>query len=379
MASSLLCAALLALAIGGSAALRAKPATEAKPAKAVAATQAKVAVKAAAKAVTAADVQALHKRLESMATGLEGMLSKTGSLSQTKVAPTLALFLKQLKATLSATAGMKDYAQAMKRLRDARAGVTSLTRDLVHQQESLMKEDESQKESLLLGVLMTRQKAPMDQQLEVLKSSDFAELPVSKALVAKHDGKVALYAQAAEFLDKHGDQGKAAAGMVNTVKEQRAEKVNAVATQLEKHLKVLEHQQHERERRHKKEMAALDEQRKKASKSEQHKIDLVKKRSERKFKKSNAMNLRDISSMKAAVDAVKKGDMAALNKARSALEASLKAMKGQTGGFLHLLQLGHKVLRRDCPFCAAQCLDKCHEAGKSYATCLTTCADAGKS
>jgi hypothetical protein len=43
------------------------------------------------------------------------------------------------------------------------------------------------------------------------------------------------------------------------------------------------------------------------------------------------------------------------------------------------IQLASNFLQRDCPYCAAQCVDKCHEAGKPYVQCLTDCADAGKS
>merc|ERR1719446_239157 len=43
------------------------------------------------------------------------------------------------------------------------------------------------------------------------------------------------------------------------------------------------------------------------------------------------------------------------------------------------IQLASTFRNRDCPYCAAQCVDKCHQAGKPYVQCLTDCADAGKS
>jgi len=97
----------------------------------------------------------------------------------------------------------------MKRLKDAEAGVASLTKDLVAQQESLMKEGDDQKTSLLLGVLMTRQKDTMEEQLKVLKSEDFSGLTVVKALLAKHDEKVPLFKQVADLLDKSGHRSGA--------------------------------------------------------------------------------------------------------------------------------------------------------------------------
>jgi len=42
------------------------------------------------------------------------------------------------------------------------------------------------------------------------------------------------------------------------------------------------------------------------------------------------------------------------------------------------IQLAASITQRDCPYCVAQCVDKCHSAGKPYVQCLTDCADAGK-
>jgi len=42
------------------------------------------------------------------------------------------------------------------------------------------------------------------------------------------------------------------------------------------------------------------------------------------------------------------------------------------------IQLTDSIMNRDCPYCAAQCVDKCHAAGNPYVQCMTNCADAGK-
>lgn len=42
------------------------------------------------------------------------------------------------------------------------------------------------------------------------------------------------------------------------------------------------------------------------------------------------------------------------------------------------IQLTDSIMNRDCPYCAAQCVDKCHQDGKPYVQCMTDCADAGK-
>jgi len=116
---------------------------------------------------------------------------------------------------------------------------------------------------------------------------------------------------------------------------------------------------------------------KKNTKAVKH-IQRVEKKEQRQFAKQHAVAENDIKSMKGAIQAIQNGDMKLLAKSQAALEASMKAMKAQTGGFLYLIQLGHRSEGMDCPYCAAQCVDKCHTAGKSYVTCLTDCADAGK-
>jgi len=102
------------------------------------------------------------------------------------------------------------------------------------------------------------------------------------------------------------------------------------------------------------------------------------KREERSFKKWSVMQEHDIQSMKEAVKAIKSHDVKALDKAKQALEASVKSLQSKNNGFLVLLDLGHQFMQKDCPYCAAQCVDKCHQEGKPYVTCLTQCADAGK-
>jgi len=274
---------------------------------------------------------------------------------------------------------MKDSAAAMKKLQDAQAGVAGLTKEMSDRQTELMNQDEEQKEGLLMGVLMTkaRESAPMEKQIEILKSDDFVSLPVSKALLANHTNSTPLFKQAAAYLDAHGKKVEA----TMTKEERKAEmlkRANATAAQLQKHVDTLVKQEESREKHHAKKMQELSDREKGLGKKEEHKVELQKHREERSFKKASLMDKRDIEGLKTAVAALKKGDMKALEKARTALMDSLKAMQSQTGGFLHFLQLGHRLEKRDCPYCAAQCFDKCHVAGNSYVTCLTQCADAGK-
>lgn len=328
---------------------------------------------------TQAEVEKLHKSLENVAHKLNGMLeAKDGSLSHAQVGPALKLFAKELNSVLNATAtGKLAPAVAMPKLQAAQHGLAGLMGDLTSRQETLMKEDNEQRESLLLGVLMTHQKAPMAEQIAILKDSDFSKLEVAQALLAKHDEKQALYVQAATYLDKHPKRAPAPVAQLSNHSGAQSP-LHEVQSMLEKRLTSLEHEFEIREKLHKSRTESLAAQLKNATKKEKHVVEVLSKREARNFKKWAAMRQHDITAMKAAVEGVKKGDMKAVQRAREALLNSLKALQSQTGGFLYLIQLGHQMFRRDCPYCAAQCVDKCHSDGKPYVQCLTDCADAGK-
>lgn len=330
---------------------------------------------------TAAELEALRGRLKKLSAGLEDMLSKEhGTVVKSKVAPALRAFQDQLQKTLKETADMKDTAAAAKKLQDAEAGVGVLMNDIASQQESLMKEEEASKKSLLLAVLMRARSKSMDEQLKIVTRGDFAGLDVSHALVVHHDQKIPLLEQAAGWLDSHGQQElvRRVKGLAENKTELLAH-IQGASARLQKRVEALEQQEKEGKERHAKMMKELEAEESKAkTKQERHQLELIKKREERRFEKWAAACEHDIEGLRTAVSAVESGNLEALEKAQQALKKSLQAMRKQTGGFLHLLQLGHTVLRRDCPYCAAQCVDKCHQAGKSYVTCLADCADAGK-
>jgi len=329
------------------------------------------------KETTKSDVAKLHSHLTTLEASLEEMVAaKHGALAHSAVGPAMEMFLKALHSTLQETKDCKDPVEDMRKLEDAKAGLGELTNSLAKQQSNLMLESQAQGASVLLGELMSRQSAPMDAQLNVLNSSSFANLEVSRALLAKHDMHTALYTQAAQYLDKHGGQKIVnLASKDNAAREQR---INSMVSTLEKRLKSLERTQQVGERAQKKKIAALDAEMKQTSKGEAHRMQLIKKRSERNFKKADAMRRNDIESMKVAMAAMKNGDMTALARAQAALASSVKAMQSQSGQFLHFIQLGHRLMRRDCPYCVAQCLEKCHTGGSPYAQCLGDCAEAGK-
>jgi hypothetical protein len=323
-------------------------------------------------APTPGDVDVERRKMERIASGLVGVLkAKDGPFTHSKVAPALKLFADNMNAVLKDVAKTKTPADAMRKLRKARDGAESLIIELTRQQISLMKEDVSQKESLLLGVLMSHQSDSMQHQFEILRSADFADLNVSQELLRTGSKKDSLYKQAAVYLDARREIGSKAV-TVNA-------KIEAMAASLDKRVEALERESQLREKHFNKKMTKLSDLAKNASKVEHRQLQSFMHREKRKFNKWAAARKHDLASMKAAADAVRKGDAKALERARAALLRSLEALKSQSGGFLHLLQLGHTVLERDCPYCAAQCIEGCRQHGESYVSCLGTCEDAGKS
>jgi len=319
---------------------------------------------------TATDVAKLRKRLEGVALGLEAVVSKDKQ-GDSKIVPVLKPFLDELRATLDATASMKDAGAAMQKLTAAQAGMAVLTKSLSAQQADLMHENQAQETSLLLGVLMTRRSEPFAKQLEVLKSPDFANLPVSKELLAAHDQQTPLFQQVALYMDKHGQSGKDAVA-------DRADRLAKSIKYFSNRVETLKTEEARLKKVHQASISKFQTYLKSGNKETSHRYGLMMRQSNRDYLKRVATLEQQTKMMENVVAAMKRGDTEALKKAEAALQAHMKAMKEQAGSFLHLLQLGHRLSQQDCPYCAAQCIDKCHSAGNPYTQCLTTCADAGK-
>jgi len=323
--------------------------------------------------VTLATVSALHTKMEGVAAALEKMVGAgdgEGSLAHAKVAPELRAFVKELKATLAATASPKEPQAAYARLRAAQASMKDLTAALNAHQEELMHEGEAEEESLMLGVLMTRRSVPREKQLEVIRSAEFRDLAVSKVLLAANDTSKPLFEQVAAYLDKHSSKPKA-------VSEDDS-KLQKTMRYFSKRVEVLEREDVRMQKAHDEAQAKIAAMVKKSPTDKARKLQLMLKHSNHEFSKRMAKNQQQAKLLKDIVAALSRGDVSALTKAQAAMQRSLDAMKAQTGNFLHLLQLGHRLSSTDCPYCAAQCIDKCHSAGSPYTQCLTQCADAGK-
>jgi len=326
----------------------------------------------------AAKIGALREKLLKMSAGLGKIVDPHGPLAKTELGPEMAEFNARVQAVVSSTAGKGDK-KSLEQLEEVMGSVTGLVKDLNKQQSRLMHENEDQQDSLLLGVLMTKRGEPMDSQLEVLKASDFASLAVTKAILAERDLKTPLFQQVANFLDARGAtvaggaqrSGATSSGSRSAAVAQVVASLQARLTSLEANTRHAEEAHANATRR----VRALEKSKNNRSAKIMRAIE---RKEDRKFQKMLAIRHQDINTMKAAITAVEHGDMQGLERAKAALENSMKNMQSHNSGFLVLIQAGLRASGLDCPFCAAQCVDKCHTAGKSYVECLTECQDAGK-
>jgi len=324
-----------------------------------------------------AKIGALREKLLKMSSGLSKIIDPNGPLAKTELGPEMAEFNARVRAVINSTAGKSDN-KSLEQLEEVMGSVTGLVKDLNKQQMRLMQEGEEQRESLLLGVLMAQKDEPMDKQLEVLGSPDFAGLAASKAVFARKDMKTPLFQQVANFLDAHGANGSSSGANRSTAMESHSAAVAHIVTSLTARLAHLEQNARHAEEAHAnatKRVKALE----RAKDNRSAKIlRSIERKEDRKFQKMMAIQHQDISSMKAAINAVEHGDMQGLDRARAAIENSMKSMQSKNSGFLVLIQEGLRAAGLDCPYCAAQCVDKCHDEGKKYVTCLEECKDSGK-
>lgn len=321
-------------------------------------------------------VTQLRAKLSKVSGGFTKLLS--GPTGKTHVGFLMSKVNDELVLALKATENEKDTKKALDRLQNANAAVKQLSKDMASEQEKLMREGNEQEESLLLGVLMQRQKEPMAKQLEVMKNPEFAKLPVVVAVLAAKDNKTPLFKQVAAYLDAHAKPKEAEPQIPDKLKTGKDGKpdVTPIVLALEARLHKMEESERKMEEHHEEEVKELDRvaNEKKNNTRAVLQIQRIKKKDSRTFAKRSAMAKHDIKALKTAVESVKKGDMAGLAKAQEALAASMKSAQAP----IYFIQIMQRAEGQDCPYCVAQCVDKCHNDGKPYTTCLGDCADAGK-
>eukprot|EP00933_Yihiella_yeosuensis_P012940 TRINITY_DN1223_c0_g1_i3.p1 TRINITY_DN1223_c0_g1~~TRINITY_DN1223_c0_g1_i3.p1 ORF type:complete len:376 (-),score=135.43 TRINITY_DN1223_c0_g1_i3:208-1335(-) len=339
----------------------------------------------------------LRMKMENIGHALQKMTADGGTLSKSKIADDIGIFMSDWQEKMDASKEFEnkgDYAKEMTELNSVQAGVKELQAKIVGEQNKLESENVEQAESLLLSVLMQRKDHSIDEQLDIVADPQFKALPIVpmlKEILAKKDAKTPLYVLVGEYLDKHRPQGES----IVVKKEQKPAPV------LAKNLTPAEK---------KKQLAlgsiivSLDERllammkrfqaRKLFEKQSLEKLQIgvnnhdnptfakrfamIAKAEERKFQKQDAVEIKNIDTMKKAIAAVKAGDVKGLQDAQEQMKNQIDIENKKKTKFLVLLDYLHKSTEADCPYCQAQCVDGCHKQGNPYITCLTNCADAGK-
>jgi hypothetical protein len=286
--------------------------------------------------VTAKDVVRLRNTLSGVLAKLEHLVSAEHSrnFNNTGVGGDLQAFMAQLKTTLAATKSSPDAVENMRKLRSVQAGFKTLAAALTTRQASLQKEGELQVDAVLLGVLIAEQNETMKNQLDVLRSPTFAALDAAKTLLDKHSATQPLFQQLAVYMDSRSGQKKGSA-----LQGKRSNSIARALSYFASRTRAMEQEEAKSKAAHEKREKDIDNLLKKASKKEAHSMQMLKRRSERLYKKNAAMHHHELKLMQDVVTALKSGNMGMVDKAQEALKASLNALKAKSSDFLYLIQI----------------------------------------
>eukprot|EP00933_Yihiella_yeosuensis_P017875 TRINITY_DN14864_c0_g2_i3.p1 TRINITY_DN14864_c0_g2~~TRINITY_DN14864_c0_g2_i3.p1 ORF type:complete len:381 (-),score=137.91 TRINITY_DN14864_c0_g2_i3:305-1447(-) len=343
----------------------------------------------------------LRMKLENIGRGLGKIASDGGDLSKSRIADDIGAFMGEFQDKMDKARDFEkkaQYDQEMPLLEGLQKGVKELSKKITDAQEALHAETVEQEESLLLSVLMQRQDHPLEEQFQIIGDPQFKDLPIAAMLnqfLKNKDATTPVYMQVGKYLDEHRPAGehvaKAAAEKKETETKKPAEKaaakkipgMDALVMDMEKRLLAM------MQRLQKKELEQKDQLEKLGAAVKNHagenkdlakKFQMLEKAESRKFSKEDALDQQRIATMKKAIAAMKAGDAKALEAAQQEMSDQMAVTKKKNRKFLVLLDFLHKSQVQDCPYCAAQCVEKCHNGeGKSYAVCLGQCKDAGKS
>jgi len=282
-----------------------------------------------------------------------------------KLGNTLSPFVSQVSAILEgvkkaeAAKGGKKLTAAEKKVQVAKAQdtMTKLGEAMANRGAELLKESRSDKTNLLMGVLLSRKDQSMEEQYKVLEDGEFKFLDVVKFVEQSKDMDTRpLVEQCAEYLDAPQKYK-----ILSLSKEEKAEKdaSDAKAEQFEKDHEaetVVEKQIKDVKAQSKEEVKAQAEQALKAAVEE--KQELLEKLEEKKA---------ELQQQEAGLQQLAAAKKASNSKSKKSAQKPMATMLLQVAFYAH----------RDCPYCKAQCFEKCHDAGKPYMGCMTECAAVG--
>jgi hypothetical protein len=291
------------------------------------------------------------KKLQKVEKGFEAML-KASPVLEDLVGP----MVKEVSAALES--------KKMDKMKSVLAEFPKWQKQMSERQKSIMEAGDEERTTLLVAVLQNKQSLPVSAQLDVVHAADFNGLPVVAYIEEHHDEKTPLVELALKFLD-----GKDAAP-VNAGSDAAApaqKNMQTILDMLAEHKKKAEaHVQTLEDHR------AVVEKVLGGKKNQTMQVKYIKHREERKLDKELAIERKTVAALGTAMEDIKKKDMKGLKEAKEALQESVKALEESEGQFLHFLQI--EAPGFSCPYCGAQCIEKCRTTEhKSMSGCLTEC------
>merc|ERR1719468_13697 len=163
----------------------------------------------------------------------------------------------------------------------------------------------------------------------------------------------------------------------NNSMEMRAQKLSRTLGYFEQQAGAMERKEKLLQSEYERKTTELEKLINKSNTTTAHRLLTLKKHADREYRKRILQDKQETKVMKDIVTALRRGDSKALNMAQGVLQKQLEAAQAKVRNFLYFLQLGHRLVSRDCTFCVAQCIGKCREGGALYAQCMPECASAG--
>jgi hypothetical protein len=303
----------------------------------------------AAALLRAAEKPTPRQKLEKVQKGFAAVL-KASPVLEDLVSP----MLKEVKAALEA----KDD----KKIDTVLAEFPKWQKEMGERQMQITQAGDSERTTLLVAVLQNKQDLPVSEQLDVVHAADFTGLPVVRFIEDHSDDKTPLVSLALKFID--GDKAAPVA----------APEKAATPPNLDDIVKMLEGHQHSAEQRLDQiaKREKLLEKTFKNLKKDDKQVKFLRRREERKLAKDKAVQEKTKTALADAIKDIKNKDAKGLLEAKQALQESMEALQEQNGEFLHFLQTTAPGF--SCPYCGAQCIEKCVSTEhKTMSGCLAEC------
>merc|ERR1719453_1744111 len=195
------------------------------------------------------DVAKLTNKLEHVIAGLDKVYKaqSEGKTGVSRFGKLLKPYLSQMHSVMATVQTDKKLndGQKLEKLHNVQASVNGLKKDMDKLTTTLKSEGEEEKESILLGVLMSRKSKSAKEQMEVLESADFKNLDVVKYVLTHRVAKESWAEQVAARLD-------ATTNVNHTAMKSMAAETEGIAKQLTGFLKTMEKHLADQEKFHKK-------------------------------------------------------------------------------------------------------------------------------